>query len=165
MAKNGMLPGASTVIGGSPVEQVVIPSRHELRTGMEYDMDYNILRIEAPQNAPPVARSSLAQTTLIHRYQSSKYISRLTRVLQGFRPDYPAFHGFKIVNGAPEVSNTGEPVLATSMNRFYTGIGTEGIAPFPKAANAGTMKPLSRFVKALPVPITQYQAPTYSVQE
>lgn len=157
MAKVGALAGASTIVG-SPLD-VTIPSRHELFTGMEYEMDYNTRRMDAPQNAPPVARSSLAQMILIHRYQQSKYLSILRYF--GLRPDYPAFHGFKIVNGAPVVSNSGQPIFSSG----YPGLHVGTVSPFPRARTAGTMRPVSRFVKALPVPIPQYNAPTYPIQE
>jgi len=160
MAKVGKLAGASTA---SPFESPVV-SWHPNEQGMSWEMDYNTRRTPVPNVPPPVSRSSLAQQILIHRYQQSKYISVLRYF--GLRPDYPAFHGFKIINGAPQVSNTGIPSLnSTNLNQFYKGVGTEGIAPFPRAKTAGTMRPVSRFVKALPVPIPSYNAPTYSVQE
>ncbi len=148
MAKNSSLPGSSY---GTPLQTVTIPSRHELFTGMEYDMTYDTRNIAPPNVPPPISRQSLAQTIFIHRYQQSKYISVLRYF--GLRPDYPVFHGFKIINGAPEVSNTGAPTLSNPpMN-------------WPSPATAGTMKPPSRFVKALPLPIPQFNPPTYPVQE
>jgi hypothetical protein len=158
MSKNAALPGSSY---GAPLQTVTIPSRHELFTGMEYDMTYDTRNIQPPNVPPPVSRSSLAQTIFIHRYQQSKYISILRYF--GLRPDYPVFHGFKIINGAPAVSNTGAPVFSAG-----PGIGTlgsEGVFPFPRAATAGTMKPPSRFVKALPLPIPSFNPPTYPVQQ
>lgn len=145
MAKNRNGVGMNATLV-QPLE-VKIPSRHELFTGMEYNMDYDTRQVPTPSVPPPVSRQSLAQQTMIHNYHWSRYLSVIKNF--GLRPDYPVFHGFTIVNGAPEVSNTGVPTMSNPpMN-------------FPRPATAGTMKPNPRYSKALPLPIPSYDPPTY----
>lgn len=129
------MPFAITVVSRSPQMQ-----------GMEYDMDYNTRIMGAPNVPPPVRRRSLGQTILIHRYQFSRYISKY-RVL--FRPDYPAFHGFKI---APGVTPGGSRPMV---------IAPPGVGNTAATAGRGNMAPPPRWKKALPSKIAPFNPPTY----
>lgn len=120
------------------------PSRTPLRTGMEYSMLYDNRVMEAPNVPPPVRRSSLAQQHLIHRYQQSKYFSRLRNF--GLRPDHPAFHGFTIVRQG-NATQTTPRFSSPPMN-----------TPHPLT---GAMSPPRRFKKALPTSPNVYVPPTY----
>lgn len=127
----------------NPNVEGLMLSRPPLRTGMEYFMLYDHRKMAAPNVPPPVRRASLAQQQLIHRYQISKYISRLRNF--GLRPDHPAFHGFKItVQG--RIATT--PVMSDP----------QWNTPRPLA---GSMRAPARFAKALPTAPNPYIAPTY----
>ena len=131
-----------------PLDSNTANAGNQLRNGMSYSGNYAAFVMPVPNVAPPTPRQSFAQQHMIHNYQSSKYISTLRYF--GLRPDYPAFHGFKIINGAPTVSNTGNPTLSNPpMN-------------FPRPSKAFGMRPVSRFTKALPVSLNAYNPPTYS---
>jgi hypothetical protein len=125
-------------------QDAIRPSRTPLREGMEYYMLYDNRVMQAPNVPPPVRRSSLAQQTLIHRYQISKYFSRLRNF--GMRPDHPAFHGFKIIVTG-NADQTGVRLSSPNMN-----------TPRPLA---GAMRPPRRFKKALPSAPVTYIPPTY----
>lgn len=113
--------------------------RAEILGPLEYGMQYGGRVMEAP-NVPLMVRSSLGQRVLVHRFQMSRYISRLRNY--GMRPDHPAFKGHMVVNTAPRI------VVPTR-------------ARLPLSKKPGTMAATPRFPKALGNPPNNYQPPEY----
>lgn len=114
------------------------PEVGRLGYGMLYDS-----QSEKIPTVPGQVHSSLFQRVLIHRWQISEYISRLRNY--GLRPDYPAAHVLTMINSGP--NNPGGR--------------TVGVSRFGRPMEKGTMKPLSRFRKALPVARVPYVPPEY----
>lgn len=129
---------------------VTLVSRVPQMQGMEYDMSYDTRGMAAPNVPPPVRRRSLGQTTLIHRYQFSRYLSRF-RVL--FRPDYPVFHGFTITRtAAPGTINA--PAVAAA-----PGVGNQAAV-----TRQGRMAGPPRWKAALPSKVTPFNPPVFDTQ-
>jgi hypothetical protein len=117
-----------------------------IRTGMVYAMEYGGRIQEAPNTVMPMARPSLAQRVLIHRYQLSKYISPLTRIMSPLPSiDYPTVHAQMIIRTAPSPNQT--PIMSSNGN--------------PRTARGGTLAPLPRFKKALPTRPPTFNPPVY----
>lgn len=110
----------------------------DVRYGMKYDSESQRI-----PTVPGQVHSSLFQRILIHRWQISTYISRLRNY--GMRPDYPAAHVLTIIPSSPG-NKGGQPVT---------------VSKFGRPGHKGTMRPLSRFRKALPVARTNYTPPEY----
>lgn len=127
--------------------KVPVAPHGELQNGMEYTLLYNHTRMNAPNVPPPVARSSLAQQFLTHRYQFSRYLSKLR--YYGLRPDYPVFHGFVITpQGDVQTTPVAQPAgIAVRQAINVRNIGSMGAPP--------------RWKKALPTPVPVYNPPTY----
>lgn len=106
--------------------------------GMKYDS-----QSEKIPTVPGQVHSSLFQRVLVHRWQISAYISKLRNY--GLRPDYPAAHVMTILPSGPKDPG-GHPVVTSR---------------FGRPAHKGTMRPLSRFRKALPVAKAPYTPPEY----
>lgn len=122
-------------------------SHMPIRTGMTYAMQYGGRILEAPNTPMAIARPSLAQRVLIHRYQLSKYISPLTRIMSPVpEAGYPTAHVLTIVRGAPVPNQT--PIMSST--------GT------PQTARGGTMAPSPRWKKALPTKPPAFNPPVYS---
>lgn len=121
-------------------------SHMPLRTGMLYAMQYGG-RVEEVPNVPmAIARPSLAQRVLVHRYQLSKYISPLTRIMSPVpAAGYPVAHAQMIIRTAPTPNQT--PIMSSNGN--------------PRTARGGTQGPLPRFKKALPSRPLVFTPPTY----
>lgn len=121
-------------------------SHMPIRTGMVYAMQYGG-RIEEVPNVPmPMSRPSMAQRVLVHRYQLSKYISPLTRIMSPVpAAGYPYVKAFMIIRTAPPPNQT--PVMSSNGN--------------PRTARGGTQGPMPRFKKALPTSPPIYNPPTY----
>lgn len=123
-------------------------SHKPIRTGMSYGMRYGGRVQEAPAVAPPIPRQSLAQMVLVHRYQVSKYIPLFARPMGlMMQAGYPVDHVLKLIPGAPVQRNT--PVLSNAPMSL------------PRTAKGGTMRPMSRWAKALPLTPNPYNPPTY----
>jgi len=115
-----------------------------IRSPLQYGMVYGPRADGVPNVPPPMARSSLAQRILIHRTQISRYISQLSPAMSLVPlAGYPYAGVIKQVHLSPQANQT--PILST----------------FPATAGGGTMAAPSRFTKALPYPIQNYQPPTY----
>jgi len=106
--------------------------------GMLYDS-----QSEKIPTVPGQVHSSLFQRVLVHRWQISAYISRMRNY--GLRSDYPAAKVQSILPSGP--SNPGGNPVAVSR--------------FGRPMQKGTMRPLSRFRKALPVNKVNYTPPEY----
>lgn len=129
--------------------------RAPLETGMEYEMHYDSVVMGGPNVPPPIPRQSLAQQVIVHRYQQSKYFSRLRNY--GLRPDYPIAHGWRVIQtGNSSVNNA--PVMTTTF--LGTDPQSRGIQVNSPGAQ-GFMRPGGRFKKALPTPVVNYNPPVY----
>lgn len=129
--------------------------RMPLEIGMEYEMSYDSTVMGGPNSPPPIPRASLAQTVIIHRYQQSKYFSRLRNY--GLRPDHPIAHGSVVVQtGHSSVHNT--PAMTST--RLGTDPLSKGIQ-VNRPGQGGFMRPGGRFKKALPLPVVNYDPPVY----
>ena len=136
----------------SDLEKVYIPYKKKLGLKMEpqpdfvgplgYGMKYDSESQKIP-TVPGQVHSSMFQRILVHRWQIAAYISRLRNY--GLRPDYPAAHVMTTINSGPN-NPGGHPVQ---------------VSRFGRPATRGTMRPLSRFRKALPVVQTPYTPPEY----
>jgi hypothetical protein len=122
------------VLGLKPSKDYVGPIGY----GMKYDSES-----ERIPTVPGQVHSSLFQRVLVHRWQISVYISKLRNY--GMRPDHPAVHVQTIINSGP-ANPGGHPVQ---------------VSRFGRPAYKGTMRPLSRFRKALPVSQVPYTPPEY----
>lgn len=121
-----------------------------IRTGMVYAMAYGGRIQEAPNTVMPVARQSLAQRVLIHRYQLSKYISPLTRIMSPVPLiGYPTAKTQMIIRSAPTPNQT--PIMSKLGPTQAT----------VRTARGGTQAPLPRFKKALPTRPPTFNPPVY----
>lgn len=139
---------------GRPFEVLRI-LRMPLEIGMEYSMSYDSTVMGGPNVPPPIPRQSLAQTVIVHRYQQSKYFSRLRNY--GLRPDYPIAHGHVVVQTGNSSVNNAPTITSTKM-------GTDSSLGVPQVNSAGAqgfMRPGGRFRKALPLPVVNYNPPIY----
>jgi hypothetical protein len=149
----------STKVKFNPDPLAPKPLSHvPIRTGMEYAMQYGGRVQEAPNTVMAMARPSLAQRVLIHRYQLSRYISPLTRIMSpvpfvnggrvGFSDTaapYPTAKASMIIRTAPKPNQT--PIMSSNGN--------------PRTARGGTQGPLPRFKKALPIKPLVFTPPEY----
>lgn len=132
-------------------------SRVPLRVGLEYGMAIKGAPMDAPNVAPPI-RSSLAQQTVIHRFQLSRYISRLRTY--GFAPGNPILKADSIDLKSRQTANTPKPVMTRLGQRPVPG----RTPVFPRTAAPGTMGSPRRFPKALPVQKNTYTPPIYGTE-
>lgn len=125
-----------------PVFRVNPNQRKPLGRGLSYGMLYDS-KAEGIPTIPQPVFSSLFQRILVHRWQISSYISQLRNY--GLRPDYPAAHVMTMVPSSP--SNKSGNLVTVSR--------------FGRPSTSGTMRPLRRFRKALPVTSIPYTPPEY----
>lgn len=125
-----------------------VVSQSDVRDGLEYGMIVDTRAMPAP-NVPILDRSSLGQQYLKHRYQITRYFSKLRNF--GFRPDYPVFKGLQIVPTKPEgLAATPRPVLNRAGLLYPNAVSQGGVMGAPR-----------RFAKALKNPINTYTPPEY----
>lgn len=121
------------------VDQV---SNTPLGRGMGYGMLVRARPVPSP-GIPLFVRSSLYQNVLWHRFQISRYISKLRNY--GMRPDYPTPHVLTMINSAPPMNKNPRPTISR----------------FGRTGSPGYMQAPRRFKKALPANDIPYYPPEY----
>lgn len=141
-----MLPGSSR-----KTNPLALPpfGRIEDERGMSYGMSYYETVMPAP-NVSPLQRQSLGQPVLRHKLQNSHYQLRVPYSWTAkMQLNYPWFKGSAIV----QTNSTQSTVQTPNVQKrsFFT----------PGTAAGGSMRPMARFSKALPLPINTYQVGVY----